>query len=143
MSSADARDLANQAMSNAADAQDLMRALQAAGASGKDLQTIDEVAKALREMGKESAYKDPQGMQQLMQTTLDKMKKFEFDMRKKLDTTNDQLFLSGAEEVPSNFQGLVQEYSRALGKNGAAPAKSQTKPTTTTPPAKPGRGGGL
>jgi hypothetical protein len=122
-----------------------MRALQAAGMGGKDLQTVDEVAKALKEMGKEGAYRDPQGIQQLMQTSLEKLKKFEFDMRKKLDTTNDQLFLSGAEEVPSNFKSLVDEYTRQLGKSGAAPPKAATKPGTggtTPPPAKPGRGGG-
>jgi hypothetical protein len=119
-----------------------MRALQAAGMGGKDLQAVDEVARALKEMSKETAYKDPLGMQQLMQTTLDKMKKVEFDMRKRLDTTNDQLFLSGSEEVPSNFKSLVDDYTKALGKSGAAPKPSSVKPPSTTPPAKPGRGGG-
>ncbi len=91
-------------------------------------------------MSKDNAYKDPLGMQQLLTTTLDKMKKVEFDMRKRLDTTNDQLFLSGADEVPSNFKSLVDDYTKALGKSGAAP-KSSVKPPAT-PPAKPGRGGG-
>jgi hypothetical protein len=120
-----------------------MRALQAAGASQKDVQTVDEIAKALKELGKESAYKDPQGIQQLMSTTLDKMKKFEFDLRKKLDTTNDSLFLSGPDEVPTNFNTLVEDYRRALGKNGVAPPKAAA-PKPTTPPAttKPGRSGG-
>jgi len=132
--------MANQAAQLAGDAQDLMRALQQAGANGKELQAVDDVAKALKEMSKDNAYKDPLGMQQLMAATLDKMKKVEWDMRKRLDTTNDQLFLAGSEEVPSNFKSLVNEYSKQLGKSGAAP-KSPVKPPVT-PPAKPGRGGG-
>ena len=39
-------------------------------------------------------------------------------MRKKVDTTNEQLFLSGSDEVPPKYKELIQEYHRALSKKG-------------------------
>jgi len=76
-----------------------------------------------------------------MATTLSKLQKFERDFRQRVDTTSDQLFLAGSEEVPANYKSLIEEYSKALGKSGVAAPKPPTKPATP-PPAKPGRGGG-
>ena len=133
------RDLANQAAQAAADARDLGRMLQQAGGTQRDQQVLNEVANALQGMSKEGAYHDPLGMQQLMSTTLDKLRKFDLDLRKRLDTSNDQLFLSGSEDVPAGFKSLVDEYSKALSKSGAAAPKASTAPAV--PPA-PKRGGG-
>ena len=115
---ADMRQLRNQAGQLANDAQNLRRQLQQAGMNGKDLQPIDDVVKALRALDSEKLNADPRGVSELSATALDKMKKLEFDLRKRVDTTNDQLYLSGADDVPSSFKSLVEQYYRSLSKKG-------------------------
>ena len=58
---------------------------------------------------------DPQGLRQL-QAAVDHLKKFEFDLRKKIGADNQQLFLSGSDEVPAGFRQAIEEYYRALAK---------------------------
>jgi hypothetical protein len=67
---------------------------------------------------------NPEGLKALSTAALDKMKKFEFELRKRLDTTSDELFLSGAEEVPNKYRPLVDDYHRELSKRSTAPAKA-------------------
>jgi outer membrane protein OmpA-like peptidoglycan-associated protein len=116
----DARQMANQAQQLANDTRDLRRDLSQAGVGQRELQPIDELAKALQAMSDEKAYGDPKGIQQLYATALDKFKKLEYDLRKRTDTSNQQLFLSGSDDVPPKFKSLIEEYSRALSKKPAA-----------------------
>jgi hypothetical protein len=132
------RDMRNQAQQYANDAQALRQMMQQAGMAGRDLASVDEVIKTLRELEGERPYRDPNGLQALQGQVLDKMQKIEFDLRKRVDTTNDQLYLSGSEDVPPTFRSQVEEYSRRLSKK---PAGGGTQPQPP-PPAKPGRGGG-
>jgi hypothetical protein len=132
------RDMRNQAQQFANDAQALRNLMQAAGLAGRDLATVDEVIKALRELEGDRPYRDPVGLQTLQGQVLDKMQKIEFDLRKRVDTTNDSLYLSGSEDVPPTFRNLVEEYSRRLAKK---PTGGGTTPAPPPPPAKPGRGG--
>jgi hypothetical protein len=129
------RDMRNQASQMAADAQDLRRMMQQAGLTGRDLQSVDEVIKALRELEGERPYREPSGVQELQAQALQKMQKLEYDLRKRVDTSNDQLYLSGAEDVPPAFRDLVNQYYRTLGKTSGGG-------TPPAPPANPGRGGG-
>ena len=112
----DARQMANQATNLADDVSRVRRELQQAGVGGRELQPVDEIVKALRALGEVDAYGDPAGLQELYATALDKFKKLEYDLRKRTDTSNQQLFLSGSENVPPNFKALVEEYSRQLSR---------------------------
>ena len=112
----DPRQMANQANNLANDTQNVRRQLQQAGVNARDLQPIDDVLKALRALGDEKVYGDPAGLKDLYATALDRFKKLEYDLRKRTDTSNQQLFLSGSEDVPSNFKALIEEYSRRLSK---------------------------
>ena len=59
------------------------------------------------------------------------MKKLEFDLRKRTDTSNDSLYLSGSEDAPAAFRPMVDEGPpRALEEvRRAAPAQAPaTKP---------------
>jgi hypothetical protein len=96
--------------------QDLRRSLQGAGAPQQDLKAIDDVARALRQMSPEQAATNPRGLSQLSATALDKLKKLEFDLRKRVDTTTDQLFLSGSDDIPAPYQSVISEYFRQLAK---------------------------
>jgi hypothetical protein len=98
--------------------QDLRRSLQGAGATRQDLQAIDEVTRTLRSMAPGMASSNPKGLAELSATALDKLKKLEFDLRKRVDTTNDQLYLSGSEDIPAPYKGLASEYYRRLSKKG-------------------------
>jgi len=123
----------DQARNLANDAQDLRRQLQSSGV--KDLAPVDDVIKALRAMDSDKFASDPRNAQQLSTAALDKMKKLEFDLRKRTDTSNDSLYLSGSEDAPAAFRPMVDEYYRALSKKSGAPAPAQA------PTAKP-KGGG-
>jgi hypothetical protein len=114
----DVRQLANQARQLATDAQNVRRQLQQSGVPPKDLTPVDEVVKALQQLGNEKNLQNPAGLQQLYETAVDRFKTLEFEIRKRVDTSNDQLFLSGSEDVPPSFKSLIEEYYRALSKKG-------------------------
>ena len=115
MTGQDIRQFRNQASQMANDLQNLRRQLQGAGVDPKNLQSIDEVVKGLRSLDNDRAYADTKGLQTEAQA-LDTLKKVEYDMRRKLDTSNQQLFLSGSDEVPAKYKDLVDQYYRALSK---------------------------
>lgn len=74
--------------------------------------------KALQALSNEKNLKNPTGLQELYQTAVQKFKLLEFEIRKRVDTSNDQLFLSGSEDVPPAFKELIAEYYKALVKKG-------------------------
>src|SRR6266849_10379295 len=96
-------------------AEDLRRRLAQAGVNPRDL---DAVIRDLRDLDLTPAGGEPRGLQQL-QAAVDRLKKFEFDLRKKVDTDNQRLFLSGSDEVPAGFREAIEEYYRALAKKGS------------------------
>lgn len=113
----DAKDLATSASQLAAQAQQVQQALKQAGLDGKDLQTLSDIQNMLRQLGNQQSYGDPKSLQQLQQTAataLDKLQKFDLDMRKRFDRSNGQLYLNGSETVPPQYQSLVDSYFRAL-----------------------------
>ena len=89
-----------------------------AGAAGKDLAPIDDVVKALGSLANEKNLQNPAGLNELYSTAVQKFKALEFEIRKRVDTTNGQLFLSGSEDVPPSFKSLIEEYYRTLAKKG-------------------------
>jgi len=114
----DARQLAAQARQLATDAQNVRQQLQKAGVPQKDLTPVDDVVKALQNLGNEKNAQNPAGMQELYQTAVDRFKALEFEIRKRVDTSNGNLFLSGSEDVPPSFRTLIEEYYRTLAKKG-------------------------
>ena len=61
-------------------------------------------------------YADPRGLEQLQAAAIDKLKKFEFSLRRKAETGNDSLSLSGSDQVPDGFRQAIEEYYRSLAK---------------------------
>jgi hypothetical protein len=116
MNRGDVRQWANQARQLANDTQTLRNQLQQAGVGGKDLMPVDEVVKALRALGDERNYQNMGNLESLYSAAVDKFKSLEFELRKRTDTTNEQLYLSGSEDLPPNFRALIQEYYRTLSK---------------------------
>ena len=59
---------------------------------------------------------DPRNLATLQAAALDKAKKLEVALRKKLDGGDQPLSLSGSDEVPSGFREAIAEYYRSLAK---------------------------
>ena len=86
--------------------------LSQAGVNPRD---VEAVIGELRTLGPGP---DPRGLQQL-QASVDRLKRFEFELRKKVDADNQQLILSGSDEVPAGFRQAIEEYYRSLAKKGS------------------------
>jgi hypothetical protein len=109
----DIRQFRNQAREWANDAEALRRQLQQSGMNPRDL---DDVLRDLRQFDNDRVYADPQGLEKLQAAAIDKLKKFEFSLRRKADTGNDSLSLSGSDQVPEGFRQAIEEYYRSLAK---------------------------
>jgi Domain of unknown function (DUF4175) len=95
------------------DAEGLRRQLQQAGVNPRDL---DDVLRDLRAFDNDRVYADPKGLEQLQAAAIEKLKKFEFALRRKAETGNDSLSLSGSDQVPEGFRQAIEEYYRSLAK---------------------------
>ena len=95
------------------DAEALRRQLQTAGVNPRDL---DEVLRQLRGMDNDQVYTDPRGLEQLQAAAIDKLKKFEFMLRRNTEAGNESLSLSGSDQVPEGFRQAIEEYYRSLAK---------------------------
>jgi hypothetical protein len=100
------------------DAEGLRRQLQQAGVSPRDL---DEVLRDLRAFDNDRVYADPKGLEQLQAAAIEKLKKFEFALRRRADAGNDSLSLSGSDQVPEGFRQAIEEYYRSLAKKNPPP----------------------
>ena len=70
----------------------------------------------LRGLDSERSYADPRALQELQAAALDRLKKFEFNLRRRLDAGNESLALSGSDEVPTGFRQAIEEYYRSLAR---------------------------
>jgi hypothetical protein len=109
----DIRQFRNQWREWANDAEALRRQLQQAGMNPRDL---DDVLRDLRQFENDRLYADPQGLEKLQAAAIEKLKKFEFSLRRKADTGNESLSLSGSDQVPEGFRQAIEEYYRSLAK---------------------------
>ncbi len=109
------RQLRRQAREWQNDAQQLRQQLQAGGMNPKDL---DQIMRDFAALDSDLPYADPKGLQQLQAAALEHLKKFEFTLRKKMESGNESVSLSGSDEVPAGFRQAIEEYYRALAKKG-------------------------
>ena len=77
---------------------------------------LDTVVRDLRGLDSDQVYADPAGLEHLRLEALEQLKKFEFNLRKRVDTDHEALSLSGSEEVPAGFRQAIEEYYRSLAK---------------------------
>jgi hypothetical protein len=78
------------------------------------------VLRDLRALDNDRIYVDPKGLEQLQAAAIDKLKRFEFTLRRKAESGNDSLSLSGSDQVPDGFRQAIEEYYRSLAKRPAA-----------------------
>ena len=58
----------------------------------------------------------PRALEALQAAAIDKLKKFEFSLRRKAESGNESLSLSGSDQVPDGFRQAIEEYYRSLAK---------------------------
>jgi len=109
------RQFRNEFRQNEADLQALRRQL---GEAGQNPRELDDVLRDLRAFNTDAAFADPNNLAALQAAALDKLKKVEFNLRKKADGDNQPLSLSGSDEVPASFRSAIEEYYRSIAKKG-------------------------
>ena len=55
-------------------------------------------------------------IEQLQAQAIEKLKKFEFMLRRNTESGNESLSLSGSDQVPEGFRQAIEEYYRSLAK---------------------------
>jgi hypothetical protein len=95
------------------DAETLRRLLQASGVNTRDL---DDIIHDLTRFDNDRLYADPKGLEMLQASAIDKLKRFEFNLRRKAEESGDSLSLSGSDQVPEGFRQAIEEYYRSLAK---------------------------
>ena len=84
---------------------------------GIDVGNLDEILRRLREFDSERVYQDPEELLRLQSFVVEGLKRFEYDLRRRVDAQNEQLFLAANDEAPASFRRLIEEYYRVLSKD--------------------------
>lgn len=96
------------------EAQDIRRLLDQEGFSAGDL---DEVIQSMREFDDPRVYQNAEVIAQLQTLILEELKRFEYRLRREVDSESEELFLALSDDVPPGFRDLIEEYYRVLSRN--------------------------
>ena len=94
-----------------ADAQDIRRLLEPENFPADEL---DEIIQGMREFDDPRVYQDAAVLAGLQSLLLENLKRFEYRLRREVDTENEDLFLALSDDVPPGFRELIEEYYRSL-----------------------------
>jgi len=81
-----------------------------------DPKDLDAILRNLRQMDDDRVYQDPQELLRLQAQVNEGLKRFEYGLRRKVEGNNNQILLSGSDEVPEQFRKMVEQYYRSLSK---------------------------
>ena len=95
------------------DAQQLRRMLQGQKVDSK---ALDEILRGLRALEDDRVYQDVSELQRLQQSVAENLKRFEFNLRRQAELKGNEVFLSGADDVPEEFRKLVEQYYKSLSR---------------------------
>ena len=98
----------------AGEAQDIRRLLQQEDFAVGDL---DEIIRRMRELDDLRVYRDAEEIARLQTFILEELKRFEYRLRREVDSENAELFLASSDEVPPGFRELIEEYYRTLSQD--------------------------
>ena len=108
----DVRQFRREYRERAMDAEQLRQML---AEQGFDVEDLDSVIQALRELDDQRVYADAEEIARLQTFVSENLKRFEYRLRREIEGDEaDQLYLAGSDEVPSGFRDLIEEYFRAL-----------------------------
>ena len=101
------RQLRNDARQYLNDARDLRGQLRGQDIDPKEL---EGVMNALRELEDDRVYQNVAELMRLQTAVAEGLKRFEFDLRRKVEGDRNQAALSGSDDVPAEFRPLVEQY---------------------------------
>lgn len=85
--------------------------------AGLDPRELDRIIRDLQRLDNDQVFADPRNLAMLQANALEKIKNWEFDLRKKAESADNQtLSLSGSDEMPAGFRTQIEEYYRSLAK---------------------------
>jgi hypothetical protein len=90
-----------------------------------DPRELDEILRRLRELEDTRVYRDIEELQRLQSFVTEGLKRFEYDLRRKVGNEEDRAVVTGADEVPQEFRRLVEEYYRSLSRPKAGQQQQQ------------------
>ena len=94
------------------EAQELQRMLRAENLG--EVGDLSEIIQAMRALDDPRVYQDADEIARLQTFVLEELKRFEYRLRREVDSDSEELFLAGSEEVPSGFRDLIEEYFKSL-----------------------------
>ena len=94
------------------EAEQLRRMLQGQKLNAREL---DDVLRGLRALQDDRVYQNVGELARLQSAVTESMKRFEYTLRRRAEG-NDQVLLSGSDDVPEQFRKLVDQYYKALSK---------------------------
>jgi hypothetical protein len=112
----DARQFAN-------DAAQLRRMVQG---QGIDPKVLDEVLRNLKALDDDRVYQDAATLERLQSAVAEGMKRFEFSLRRQAESKGNEVFLSGADDVPEQYRKLVDQYYKSLSKGPVKDDKAKS-----------------
>jgi hypothetical protein len=81
-----------------------------------DAQGLDEIMRALRALDDPRVYQNLDELRRLQTLAAEGLKRFEFALRRQVESGESAAALSGSSEVPEEFRALVEQYYRSLAK---------------------------
>ena len=108
----DVRQFRSEARQWTTEAEQLRRMLQGQKLNAREL---DDVLRGLRALQDDRVYQNVGELARLQSAVTESMKRFEYTLRRRAEG-NDQVLLSGSDDVPEQFRKLVDQYYKALSK---------------------------
>ena len=79
---------------------------------------LSEIIQAMRALNDPRLYQNVDELARLQTFVLEELKRFEYRLRREVDSDSDELFLAGSDEVPAEFRELIDEYFKTLAEQG-------------------------
>ena len=83
-----------------------------------DVGDLGEIIQAMQALNDPRVYQDAEEIARLQSFVLEELKRFEYRLRREVDSDSDELFLAGSDEVPAEFRELIDEYFKTLAEQG-------------------------
>lgn len=85
-------------------------------AENLDPRELDKILGVFRQLDDPRVYENASELQRLQSVITEGLKRFEFGLRRRVETAENALVLSGSDEVPENFRKLVEQYFKSLSR---------------------------
>ena len=82
----------------------------------EDQAAVADMLKKLRALDSDQVFKDPAQFARLHAQAADAVKRFEFNLRRRMELKGNEVLLSGDGDVPEEFRKLVEQYYKSLSK---------------------------